>query len=428
MGVGITGGGDSGSALFPPFSLWNRVVWRRQNFGDGVVATAVRYRRQWVEMKSSRRDFAKQVLALGAMVSATPLWSQAGPAVEPYNGTASLKAHAKAHGLYAGAAVNVGLLARDAVYKQTLMDQYNIVVAENAMKWAGLRPAPDKFDFVEADAFVAFAEANGMAVRGHNLCWHEALPQWFAATVNKANAQQYLTTHIATVAGRYKGKIRAWDVVNEAIDPKDGQPDSMRNSPWYKLLGPSYIDTAFRAARAADPAALLTYNDYGIETDSADDTAKRNAVLSMMRRMKKENVPIDAVGIQSHISAASVSKIGAGLEGFVADCAALGLKVFVTELDVNDDGLMVEDAKTRALLVGAVYTFYIAMLLKNKAVTDVLTWGVSDKSSWLNGQYKGAEKFRPKHPGREEMCLPFDDEYRPNPAFFGLRGALDSRR
>lgn len=380
-----------------------------------------------MQRKSSRRSFGKQMLALGAVTAATPIWSQSGPSVEPYTGAASLKAHAKAHGLYAGTAVNMGLLAHDAVYKQTLVDQYNIVVAENAMKWAPLRPAPDTFDFVEADALMAFAEPNGMAVRGHNLCWHEQLPKWFDGTVTKENAQQYLTTHIATVAGRYKGRIRAWDVVNEAINPKDAQPDGMRNSPWYKLMGPGYIDIAFRTARVADPHALLTYNDYGIETDSADDTAKRNAVLALVRRMKKDNVPLDAVGIQSHISADSVKNIGAGLEGFVADCAALGLKVFITELDVNDDRLTQDDAKMRGLLVGAAYTYYVAMLLKNKAVTDVLTWGVSDRASWLNAQFKGANKFRPKHPDREEICLPFDDSYKPNPAFFGLRNALDTR-
>jgi endo-1,4-beta-xylanase len=345
----------------------------------------------------------------------------------PSTGPASLKAHAVPKGLYTGAAVNLGLLAHDPVYKQTLIDQYNIVVAENAMKWAALRPAPDQFDFSGADTLVSFAETHKMAIRGHNLCWHEALPKWFDATVTGANAQQYLTSHIATVAGRYKGKIRAWDVVNEAIAPRDGQPDGLRNGPWYKLLGPGFLDIAFHAARAADPHALLTYNDYGIETDSPEDTAKRDAVLALLKRMKKDGVPLDAVGIQSHLSAASASKIGAGLEAFVAACADLGLKVFITELDINDDGLTVDDPKARALLVAAIYTFYVAMLLKNSATTDVLTWGVSDKSSWLNARYKGAEKFRPKHPDREEICLPFDDDYQPNPSFFGLRNALDSR-
>jgi endo-1,4-beta-xylanase len=275
----------------------------------------------------------------------------------PSTGPASLKAHAVPKGLYTGAAVNLGLLAHDPVYKQTLIDQYNIVVAENAMKWAALRPAPDQFDFSGADTLVSFAETHKMAIRGHNLCWHEALPNWFDATVTGANAQQYLTSHIATVAGRYKGKIRAWDVVNEAIAPRDGQPDGLRNGPWYKLLGPGFLDIAFHAARAADPHALLTYNDYGIETDSPEDTAKRDAVLALLKRMKKDGVPLDAVGIQSHLSAASASKIGAGLEAFVAACADLGLKVFITELDINDDGLTVDDPKARALLVAAIYTF-----------------------------------------------------------------------
>ncbi len=379
---------------------------------------------------TTRRRFAQQALCAGAVaVAAGPLrlLQAQGNDGGDYTGAGSLKAHAAARGLLAGAAVNMGLLGRDAVYTRTLAEQYNVVVAENAMKWAGLRPAPDRFDFAEADRFVAFAEAHGMKVRGHNLCWHEALPGWFAATVNKGNAEQFLTTHIATVVGRYKGRIRAWDVVNEAIDPKDHQPGGMRNSPWYKLLGPGYVAIAFRAARAADPAALLTYNDYGIETDAPDETAKRAAVLQLVEGMQRSGVPIDAVGIQSHLSAGSAKQIGPGISAFVDRIAALGLKAFVTELDVNDDALPSDDPKVRGEQVAAIYEYYVTLLLKHPAVTDVLTWGVANRSSWLNAKGSSAAKFRPKHPDREQQCLPFNGDYSPDAAFYGLRNALDTR-
>ncbi len=368
----------------------------------------------------NRRTFAKQTL-LAAVALAAPRLLRAQGA--PYTGADSLKAHAAARGLLTGAAVNVSLLASDPAYARTLADQYNIVVAENAMKWAPLRPGPEQFDFTEADRFVHFAQAHGMQIRGHNLCWHEALPPWFAATVNKSNAEQFLTHHIAMVAGRYRGQIRAWDVVNEAIDPKDGLPDGLRNSPWYQLLGPRYLDIAFHAARAADPKALLTYNDYGIETDTPDATAKRSAVLALLERLKRDKVPLDAVGIQSHLSAADPAP-GAGLTHFVEQAAGLGLKVFVTELDVNDDALA-GSATARATQVAAIYRDYLTLLLANPAVTDVLTWGVSDNHSWLNAPQA---KVRPRHPDREQICLPFNDEYQPNPAFFALRTALDSRK
>ena len=378
---------------------------------------------------ATRRVFGKQMLSAGALALAGGpgklLRAQADG--ESFTGAASLKAHAAARGLYTGAAVNLGLLARDPAYARTVAEQYNIVVAENAMKWAGMRPGPETFDFAEADRLVEFAQQHAMAIRGHNLCWHEALPAWFAATVNKGNAEQYLTGHIHTVVSRYKGKIRAWDVVNEAIDPKDGLPGGLRNSPWYKFLGPGYLDIAFRAARAADPQALLTYNDYGIEADTPDDTAKRAAVLGLLQRMQQDGVPIDAVGIQSHLSAGSAKQIGPGIAAFVEQVGKMNLKAFITELDVNDDALAEDDAKERSREVAAIYQGYVALLLKNTCVTDVLTWGVSNRSSWLNAPGKSGEKFRPKHPHRAQECLPFGDEYQPEPAFYALRIALDSR-
>ena len=230
----------------------------------------------------------------------------------------SLRAHAEARGLLVGCAVVPGKLEGERDYADLVAAQANILVAENAMKWKALRPAPDKFDFRGADAILAFASAHGQKVRGHNLCWHEALPDWFDGTVTKDNARQILTEHIRTVAGRYAGKLHSWDVVNEAVDTKSGRPDGLRKSPWLDLIGPDYIDVAFRTAREADPTVLLTYNDYGIEQDSAEQTAKRERVLLLVRGMKKRGVPIDAVGVQSHLSASDPLP-GAGLREFVRE-------------------------------------------------------------------------------------------------------------
>lgn len=389
------------------------------------------------QARPSRRTFAKQALAVGAATVAartlpTPLHAQGTTAVPGFVGKDSLKAHAAAHGLFAGAAVNLHLLDTNPAYKQTLIEQCNIVVAENAMKWGPMRPTPDTFQFDEADRLVAFAEQHGMAIRGHNLCWHEQLPGWFEATVTKSNAEEFLVKHIQTVAGRYRGKIRAWDVVNEAIKPEDGQPDGFRNGPWYKLLGPRFIEIAFRTARAADPHALLTYNDYDIETDRPQDVVKRAAVLQLIEHMKQTGMPIDAVGVQSHLSTGSAAQIGAGLDTFVSRVQALGLKVFVTELDVNDDSLgdgtsPDEGLRARQQAVAEVYGRYVGSMLKHPAVTDVLTWGVANGASWLNAPGKGGAKFRPLHPDRKEVCLPFTDAYAPEPAFFALRTAYDSR-
>lgn len=377
---------------------------------------------------ATRRAFGRLLLSSGACLTAAPRWLHGQqPGAEEFTGAGSLKNHAAAHGLYTGAAVNVALMRKDAKYRQTLIEQYNIVVAERSMKWGPLRPTPTTFFWGDADALVDFAERHGMAIRGHNLCWHEALPTWFASTVNKGNAERFLTDHIRTVVGRYKGKIRAWDVVNEAIEPKDGLPEGYRNGPWYQFLGPRFIDIAFRTAREADPHALLTYNDYSIETDSAEDTKKREAIAALVERMRDKGVPIDAVGVQSHISATSAAQIDGGLSHFVAHMQGLGLKVFITELDVNDDGLAANEAAAREKTVAGIYGSYVTGMLRHKAVTDVLTWGTANRWSWLNAPAPYGVKFRPKHPGREEVCLPFDNNYQPLPAFYALRRALDSR-
>ncbi len=373
----------------------------------------------------TRRSFTAGAVAAAGMIVLPSVQAEQDAA---WTGASSLKAHAAARGLLAGMAVNMDRLDRDAAYARALVEQCSIVVAENAMKWAPLRPAPDRFLFDEADAFVAFAQQHGMAIRGHNLCWHRGLPGWFGSTVNPGNAERYLVEHIHTVAGRYKGKIRAWDVVNEAIELKDGLPDGFRGGPWFKLLGPRFVEVAFRAAREADPHALLTYNDYGIETDGPQQTAKRAAVLALLQHLKKAGVSLDAVGIQSHISAGSASQIGAGLEQFVAQAREMGLKVFITEMDVNDDHFTDEDAAAREARVAAIYGHYVGRLRRSPAVTDVLCWGVADRYSWLNSKDASAAKFRPLHPDREEACLLFGDDYQPHPAFFALRSALDSRR
>lgn len=348
------------------------------------------------------------------------------PAVAPADreiiGQGSLKAHAAAHGLLAGAAVNTRLLRSDANYVRTLREQYSIVVAENAMKWGPLRPAPDKYFFDEADALVSFAEQNNIKVRGHNLAWHEELPDWFASTVNKENAQRFLTDHIATVAGRYKGKIRSWDVVNEAIQSKDGRTDGLRKSPWFELLGPGYIDIAFRAARQADPHALLTYNDYGVEYDNDEDGRKREFILQLLRRMKADNVPLDALGIQSHIRAGSTSSFGKGIQDYIASARAMGLQVFLTELDVNEDDLPYNDVAQRDHAIAEVYRNYLDTVLPDPAVKSVLTWGVTDRYTWLNGPTQ-----KKKQPNRPQRPLPFDDNYQPKEAFFAMRDCFDRR-
>ena len=362
---------------------------------------------------TTRRTFLNQA-ALATCALALPITAE--PTI---TGSQSLKAQAHKRGLLVGCAVGAANL-HEPDFTQVLIDQYSLVVPENALKFGPLRPSPTEYNFADADALVNFAHDHEIKVRGHNFVWHEQLPTWFDATVTKENAKQILTTHIQTVASRYKGKIQSWDVVNEAINPPDGRPDSLRKSPWLQLIGPEYLELAYRTARQADPHAKLTYNEYGIENEGEADQTKRAATLDLLKRLKAANVPIDALGIQSHISAGSGQTWGKGLRDLIGQAQSMGLEVYLTELDVNDDAVPGDDTAARDQIVAAVYRDYLAVALENKAVKSVLTWGLTDKRTWLNG----IKSHREKLPNRPQRPLPFDPDYKPAPAFFALRDAL----
>ncbi len=234
-----------------------------------------------------------------------------------------------------------------------------------------------------------------MKVRGHAFCWHRALPVWVTQNVNRDNAEAVLQQHIATVAGRYKGRLHSWDVVNEAIQLKDNLPNGWRNSFWYGLLGPAYVDIAFEAAKQADPSAILTYNDFGLEYENRSDNAKRKAVLGMLHDLKRRGVPVGALGLQSHLRAGTGENFGSDLPKFIAEVRDLGLEVFVTELDVDDSHLTVEGG-ARDEVIADVYKRYLDLVLATSSVSVVVTWGAWDIARPTGGEaVSGPKAERP---------------------------------
>lgn len=378
----------------------------------------------------TRREFAQwSILSAGfAAVPRRLRGEQSGSAVADVTGANSLRAHADARELLCGAAVVPQLLDLDGLiagntsdgYTQLVKSQANILVAENSMKWGALRPSPGVFDFSQADKLMHFASLAGQKVRGHNLCWHEGNPGWLKSTANKENARRLLTEHILTVAGHFRGRLHSWDVVNEAIEPKDAQPDGLRKSIWYELIGPEYLELAYRTAAVADPDAKLTYNDYGIELDTADQAKKRGLVLALIKKFKERNVPLHAVGVQSHLSADGPQP-GAGLVEFVREVGRMGLEVYITELDVNTKNIAGGNPEQDAA-VARVYRNYPALMLAEPNVKALLTWGITDAHTWLN-QMKQPWAVRPD--GSRQRPLPFDDALQPAAAFFALRDAID---
>jgi len=207
--------------------------------------------------------------------------------------------------------------------------------------------------------------------------------------------------------------------IPEAIRPDHHNHNDMVNSVWLKNIGEDYVELAFRATSEADPSALLTYNDYGIEADTPEQERKRESILAMLRRVRKEHVPIHALGVQSHLRPHGDPFSWNGLNTFLKEIRKLKMEVFVTELDVDDSALPA-DIPERDRLVAEVYRSYLENILRHESVKAVLTWCLSDRDTWLQG-------FRPRKEGLPQRPLPFDADLNPKPAFFALRDALSTR-
>jgi endo-1,4-beta-xylanase len=308
--------------------------------------------------------------------------------------------------------------------------QFSSLTPENEMKWQTVHPLPDVYRFEGADAYAEFARRHKMALIGHNLVWHSQTPDWVFRGKDGGDATREellgrMREHILAVAGHFKGKVKGWDVVNEALS--DGGPDILRDSPWRRIIGDDFLDHAFRFAKEADPEAELYYNDYGLENER-----KRRNCVTLLRGMIERGVPIDGVGTQSHfqLNHPSLDEI----EKSIKDFSALGLKVMVTELDVdvlpsrnnsgnadisrreegNDssnpytDGLPADVQEKLAKRYADLFGIY---LRHRKSVTRVTLWGLDDGTSWLNN-------FPIR--GRKNYPLLIDRDHNPKPAFFTL--------
>jgi len=361
-----------------------------------------------------RRSFLRLSAGTFSFAAARLLHSQEAPVVVTFREAGATK------GILMGAAVGRGQLDDPALAK-LLANQYSIVVSENDMKWFATEPAQGQFDFTLADQLVAFAQAQNQLVRGHNLCWHNQNPPWLEATLTPQNAAKILEDHIRGVAGHFAGKIHSWDVVNEAVLPEDGRKDGLRKSIWLQMLGPDYLEIAYRTTAQTDPKARLTYNDYDIERDNPEQGRRRKAVLKLLHWFRKKDIPLHAVGIQSHLHAGLSRPTWKGLNRFLNQVNDLGLDVYVTEMDVEDSELPA-DIPTRDRMVAGLYRDYLQDMLQHPSVKAVLTWGFTDRFSWLN---------RSRHPrpdGLPKRPLPFDVDLRPTPAFNAILDSLQRSR
>ncbi|MFB0616209.1 non-reducing end alpha-L-arabinofuranosidase family hydrolase [Streptomyces sp. AGS-58] len=312
-----------------------------------------------------RRPATRRVLAaavvLAAAGAAVPLVARA--AHTPKARTPTLAAAAAGSGRYFGTAVASGRLG-DSTYSTILDREFNMITPENEMKWDTTEPSRGSFDFGSADSIVSHATAHGQRMRGHTLVWHKQLPGWVKSITDPNTLRSVMKNHITTEMAHYKGKIYAWDVVNEAF--ADGSSQH-RDSVFQNLLGNGFIEEAFRTARTADPSAKLCYNDYNIENWS---DAKTQGVYNMVKDFKSRGVPIDCVGFQSHFGAGGPPS---SFRTTLADFAALGVDVQLTELDI-------------AQASPTAYADAVQACMNVTRCTGITVWGIRDSDSWRTGE------------------------------------------
>jgi endo-1,4-beta-xylanase len=438
-----------GSATFsvdrmPPLRKGTNMSWNRFYIGVLIATTT----------------------ACGAFAQSAATSEQTEPAVKPPASEATLKAAFKDHFLV-GAAINrsiatgaAGRRGMELVNKDIALvkEQFNQIAPENDLKWQVIHPreGANGYNFAPADAFVEFGQKNNMYIIGHTLVWHSQTPNWVFAGTNpppgnaakkaednapapdapaparrggrgfgrgfgggfgrgytgpRASREELLKRmqeHIHTVVGRYRGKIKAWDVVNEAI--ADGGEEVLRNSVWLQIIGPDYIAKAFEFAHEADPDAILRYNDYGLE-----NSTKRQKLIKLIKSLQEQKVPVHAIGSQAHVN---VSTTFETMDQALTEMATLGLPIHITELDVNaaargqrstgadiaansdaTQGGVVSDTDKR--LADAYAGIFRAFLKHRNSVKTVTFWGANDAVSWR----------------RFGTPLLFDGENKPKPAF-----------
>jgi endo-1,4-beta-xylanase len=356
-------------------------------------------RRTWPSRSARARWLHSSVvtlLLLGACGEDRSAVSPTPPAINP-PATDPLRNAASARGKLVGAAVQSELLS-NASYSGVAAREFNYLTAEYEMKWDVLEPSPNAHRFGAADTIVGFATGNGMGVKGHTLLWHGATPAWVNG-LPAADLRAAVERHIMTVGEYFRGRVDAWDVVNEAVTD-DGS--GLRDTVFRQRLGDGYIANAFRLARRADPGARLFYNDYGGEGLNA----KSNRIYDLLRALLAEGVPIDGVGLQMHISATNRPSDGA-IAANIQRLAALGLTVHISEMDVKIGDAPGSQAM-RLELQRAAYRDVVRICVQEPKCEAVTFWGFTDAHTWLRG----------------ESPLLFDALYQPKPAYFGVLEAL----
>jgi endo-1,4-beta-xylanase len=330
---------------------------------------------------------------------------------------------ALAKGLRYGSSAATWQVQPDADYAALYARESGMLLTEDDLLWYRLKPTPDApLDFTYGDQIVSFAAGNAQPVLAAHLVWDEGLGDgWDPDALFDLGTQEARDLLFGTIrreVSHYAGKVRAWVVANEVTDGNERDANGFwTEEPWYQTIGPSYVEKAFRLAHRCDPHATLLINEFGFET-GPDAIGRRRSMLTVIDHLRSRNVPVHALGIQAHLNADGFAQEfdAAAYRSFLSDVAARGLSIFITEMDVQDDGLPA-DVPTRDAAVAKVYSRYLSTALREPAVKVVLNFGLSDRYTWLQEDY-------PREDGAARRPLPFDEDLRPKPAYAAILRAF----
>jgi endo-1,4-beta-xylanase len=327
----------------------------------------------------------------------TPLWQQA-----------------YAKGIIYGSSTATWQFEPDPDYSALFQREAGMLFTEDDLLWYRLKPSPSsELDFSFGDRIVAYAEGNGQHVFGAHLVWDEGFGEgWTFDDLWGMTEQQARDTLYPTVdaeVSRYAGRIKAWVCANEVTDEGGIRVDV----PWYETIGPEYIAETFQVAHAADPGTMLVINEFGFEQGSGRTPAlRREGFLQVIDMLLGQGVPVHAAGIQAHLTYRNFARQfnETAYRAFLAELAARDLPIMITEMDVLDDGLSGRDIAARDAGVADVYRRYLDVALDEPAVKVFLTFGLSDRYTWL-------QEDRPRRDGFARRPLPFDENLQPKPAY-----------
>ncbi|OJU09265.1 MAG: hypothetical protein BGN85_09540 [Alphaproteobacteria bacterium 64-11] len=351
----------------------------------------------------------RSLLAAGAASLAAPARAQ---------DLRTLRSIAAARGFVFGTAA-ASYELKDADFPPVLVGEAAQIVPEYEMKRGALEPQPGRYDFSALDTLFGFAARNGLSLRGHPLVWYTANPAWLKDSLAARRDERLLTGHIQTLLKRYT--FASVDVVNEALMPPGSTQRGYRPSLWLAAFGPAYLDIAFHAARAAAPTTRLVYNDYGCEQGSAGNDRFRADTLRLLDGLLARGVPVDALGLQAHLTAFTDPVDQGKLRAFLEEVRARGLGLQVTELDVDDSGGSSDIARRDGAVADTARRF-LDVVLDSPALESVLTWNLSDR------YVDPPDEWRLKLAGFRYRKTPFDAAMRRKPLWEAMARAFAGRR